>query len=669
MGSDASLDRTQAAMASLFRAPRPRTAAAAVVALSLVAGVLLAAVVAMGPSSSGFAEPTRDVAEGLAGLTGGASGPVALLHLGAVLGLVVFAVPALAAGAFGWAWHRATGGTAYLRRSMLVSLVSLGFVLPAVLVAWVAAVVWGPALHAVPVLLFAAALPLWIRYQAACVTANPRAARALPDAVAHYVLTLAVLPLGLAVPAGQEAAVAALAVGFGAVFLGAGAAVVESMRSFARADFGADLIELNAAILAHITEGGGAGRGPLEEMFRGQGDAGEADLGALAFVRPDGSAKAAVVVPGVHPGPFGTLGGSDLPRRLAEATDVPLVVLHGACTHEQNPVDRDQARRVAEAASELVGRAVDGATDTTAGPEAVADAGEPARRARPPVRVPGAVLAQHVGPAMLVVHAPAPQPRDDVDAATGRLVEDAVRAGLASPEATGADEGPGEGLDTGPGTPTVLFADAHHGFDLGSRSVRFPSPGARELADAARAAAVKAAGGSAAPLRVGMAGRTGFDLEEGVGPAGVQCLALAAGDHVTAYLVLDGNNMVPGLRAALRDALLEHVDEAEVLTTDNHVVNTVLDGYNPVGHAVGADRWVPVARELVEEAVADLEPVSCGAARDRVALDVFGAGTADRISVLVHLSTAAARRLMRVTLAGAAAVGAAVTVLGSMLLG
>lgn len=647
MGSDAALDRTQEAMADLFHAPAPWASTVAIVAVSALAGPLLLAVLIVGGGGSGGAASGGLVAVELASAEG--------LAVAVVVGLALFAAPALLAGALGHAWHRLTGGTAYLRRALLLSLVTVGFQAAVLLVAAATALA---GLHAVAgrtVFLLAAAVPLWIRYQAVASTANPRRSRALPDAVSHYVLSVAALWLILPPAAGGVAGVAALAGVFAAVFLAAGAAVVEPMRSLARGDFGADLVALNHAVLAHITEGGLAGRETLEGLFAREGSEGEAELATMAFVRSDGAPKAALVVPGVHPGPFGTLGGSDLPRRLAEAVaDVPLVVLHGACTHDLNPVDAAETERVAARTRDLVKRAVDRA--------AAAD-GEATARA--PGRVPGAALAHPLGDAVLLVHAPAPDPWDDVDASTGRLVEEAATAALGSGpkerRGTDAEDGPDAGFEAA----RVLVADAHHGAAPGTPSVRYPSARSRALAEAAGDAVRRAVERSAGELRVGLSGRTGLDLADGVGPAGVQCLAVAAGDHVSAYLVFDGNNMVPGLRDALRDVLLERVDEAEVLTSDNHVVNLALDGYNPVGRTVGADRWAPLARELVDEAVDDLEPVACATAGTRVPLRVFGAGTADRISALVHLSRATARRLMRATLVGSLALGAAIALLAS----
>jgi putative membrane protein len=93
-------------------------------------------------------------------------------------------------------------------------------------------------------------------------------------------------------------------------------------------------------------------------------------------------------------------------------------------------------------------------------------------------------------------------------------------------------------------------------------------------------------------------------------------------DHRTAYILVDGNNMDPGLRERLVDAI-ERVDLAEVATSDNHVVNTV-EAENQVGQSLDAEELLARVSALVEDAIDDLEPVEAGVASDRATVTVFG---------------------------------------------
>ena len=79
-----------------------------------------------------------------------------------------------------------------------------------------------------------------------------------------------------------------------------------------------------------------------------------------------------------------------------------------------------------------------------------------------------------------------------------------------------------------------------------------------------------------------------WGLDEGIGPMGVSVLAMKIeGAGVYACVLVDGNNMVTGLRERLIEAL-EGVgfDGAEVMTSDIHTVNGIGStraGYSPVG--------------------------------------------------------------------------------------
>lgn len=587
--SDASLDRTHRAKATLFGAPRPAVTLPAIVALGALAGLLVL------PST-----PTR----------------------GVLVGVVLVGVPNLAAALVGWAWHRVTGGTAYLRRTALLAVIGAGF---AVGVASVAAL-GRPLLVVRPdlLLVLAAATPLWLRAQAVPATLQSDDARALPDILGPFALTLVLLPLLL--PVGPTTWGLAAVAG-AASFLG-GWGVVAGMRAAADEDFEADLISLLRATLEHITGDGEGGRDELEAFFDDQATEIEAQVGVLTLHGDEGP-EVAVAVPRVHPGPYGTLGGSDLPARLDDEIDLPVVTLHGTCSHDQNPATRADADRVVDAVRDLIGD------------------GDPVGEAAPPVRLPEDVVVQPVGDGVVAMHAPSPSRWDDVDVAIGALADDAARDA---------------------GAEAVLVADAHHCTEPGTRSVRVPLARADEIVEATGQATAKALEGERGPLRVGLAHRRGFDLDDGVGPAGVACLVFEAGDHRTAYLVMDGNNAVPGLRETVRDRLLEQVDEAEVATTDTHIVNLGLDGFNPVGRGVDPATWADLAAELVEEAEQDLSAASASYAETTVTIRAFGAGTADRIATLIHMSTTAAGRMMQATLAGSLALGAAATVIAQLLI-
>ena len=130
-------------------------------------------------------------------------------------------------------------------------------------------------------------------------------------------------------------------------------------------------------------------------------------------------------------------------------------------------------------------------------------------------------------------------------------------------------------------------------------------------------------GSETGPLRLGVAwDPTEWRPIDGIGPLGVRVAVTEVDGRRTAYVLVDGNNMEPGVREALLDAL-DAVDHAEVMTTDTHVVNTV-EAINQVGGAIDVDDLVALVRRLVDEAIDDLEPVEAGMATEHAEVTVFG---------------------------------------------
>ena len=110
-------------------------------------------------------------------------------------------------------------------------------------------------------------------------------------------------------------------------------------------------------------------------------------------------------------------------------------------------------------------------------------------------------------------------------------------------------------------------------------------------------------------VEVGVAVRGDYRIgANGIGPQGMRALAVQAAGRTTGYVLIDGNNLVLGLRDPIVRALERVVDVAEVLTTDNHVVHEVDGGINPVGERRSLDELTRDAVEVLQRAKADLAP-------------------------------------------------------------
>jgi putative membrane protein len=101
-----------------------------------------------------------------------------------------------------------------------------------------------------------------------------------------------------------------------------------------------------------------------------------------------------------------------------------------------------------------------------------------------------------------------------------------------------------------------------------------------------------------------------------MGAGGITAIVVKVAAQKTAYVVIDGNNMISGLREEVLSALAaEGFDESEVFTTDTHAVSAVIlgkRGYHPVGEAMDHERLMCRIKEAAVTAASRLEPCKAG---------------------------------------------------------
>ncbi len=171
-------------------------------------------------------------------------------------------------------------------------------------------------------------------------------------------------------------------------------------------------------------------------------------------------------------------------------------------------------------------------------------------------------------------------------------------------------------------------------------------------------------------MRVGYARRCELCTpDQGIGARGIEALVVEVGDQRTAYVLFDGNNMVPGMRDAVRARIAALVQESEALTTDNHSVNLTMDGFNAVGAVLDRETILSNAEAAVRDALAHLEPVEVAAFSEEVSdFRIFGPHTASRLTTSINATMAVLRPALYVTLSGAVAIAALALVLVPSLL-
>ncbi len=550
-----------------------------------------------------------------------------------VWGAVAIAVPAYVAAYATVPLAERLGGRMNFRRSFLlvfVSLITVGAIELAVVAALTLYSVLGTTTYAFRIdraVVLGYGAVLWIRAVILTATSNSKYVRTLPAASLHPVLGY--IGLAVFVHLGVWDIVLALAV-YALFFLSAVAYTEIAKRPLLRS-FGADGLKLLRSTLDQYGEQEESGIAELESFFDSISVRARVRVAGLAFRTAKGI-KAILLAPAVHPGPMGFVSGSDLPSKIARGlTDLTpnVLVAHGPTTHDENPATSAEVKKVPEAVREMV---------------AAAAFGSKVGSARRVTYARASALAQAFGDVVMIVASFAPNPTDDIDSATGHAAVQEARL-------VGAQD--------------AIFVDAHNCHEPGVGLTLFGSERSHEIIQAAKAATQAALNAPKDRARVGYAARRGFATpDQGIGARGIEALVVETGGVRTAYVLFDGNNMVPGIRDEIRLRLAGLVQESEAMTSDNHSVNLSMDGFNAVGAALDQQTILAQAEGAVREAMANLEEAEVAAFASEIAnFRIFGPQSASRLTTSINSTMAVLRPALYVTLSGAIALGALVIVL------
>ncbi len=352
----------------------------------------------------------------------------------------------------------------------------------------------------------------------------------------------------------------------------------------------------------------------LEKHLEDMGEDTNIDVSLLKFdaAKP----KAAIIMPLVHPGPFKNIGSSLLPSLLKQTYERQYSC--SACTplgilgHELDLASQAQNQKII---AQVIAKADFGASQSTASPFTRATSG---------CAIAG---CQIFGDTAFISFSMAPQTTEDLPQELGRIVtEEAQRLGLKH----------------------AVLVNAHNALDDESADM---IAHLEELKKAAFECLKKASALPTEPFKVGSATvyPQEFTQKQGMGAGGITAIAVEVGGQKMLYVVIDGNNMVPGLREKLMVSLTSlGFDEVDVFTTDTHAVSgltTGKRGYHPVGEAMDYPLLIQIISDVAKKAASNLEASKADCIQFTVpSVRVIGEERLNSVSTLIDKAITQAKK-------------------------
>ncbi len=323
----------------------------------------------------------------------------------------------------------------------------------------------------------------------------------------------------------------------------------------------------------------------------------------------------------VHPGPFRDIGSSGLPsvviQHIKRKYGVQAFVLHGTCTHHQNLTNKIDYQIALDEIDRLI-------KEVEVHPKAS-----------------GLQMSEHgkfkvwtffTGDDALAITTSAPEFTDDI----------ALEIGIAAAN---------EARQSASGIRYVALSDGHNCIDHDAVSLMPGDDEEKDYIEAVREAITANQTRKRGNISIGTHQIVPefISAKEGMGPAGVIAVALQSDDETTALISVDGNNVEPGYRERVQEALMKKgFDAAEITTTDTHLVNAISlssKGYPPVGQNK-PDEILDVILKAAEVARSNLIQVSVGLAfGEAKRIRTFGTKGFDTLTQDVAEAASIAKRI------------------------
>ncbi|MBT8172325.1 DUF2070 family protein [Candidatus Bathyarchaeota archaeon] len=353
---------------------------------------------------------------------------------------------------------------------------------------------------------------------------------------------------------------------------------------------------------------------PLELFFEKLGNLQDIKVSFLIF-RAINKLKGVIVVPALRPGPFKNLGSSLLPSMIQTAIQNKFgcfaSVPHGLVGHELDVASQSHTQRVVD---HIVGFIQSSSSDSQSTPMIRTESGD------------AKASCQIFGNCAFITLTTAPKTMEDLPPELNSfIVNEAKKRGLYS-----------------------LAIDAHNSmggkFDLETAVTSFTQASVDCLEKAKKIKKV--------PFKVGTSTilPKDFTVKDGMGSGGINVFVSEVEGNKTAYVTIDGNNMVSGLREKILSSIKElGIDDGEVFTTDTHSVCGLVRGkrgYNLVGEAINHSKLIDHIKRATNLALRNLEPVTVSFKTESISdVKVVGEQQIKELTVLADKTTECVKRV------------------------
>ncbi|OWT32880.1 hypothetical protein BGI41_05345 [Methanobrevibacter sp. 87.7] len=353
-----------------------------------------------------------------------------------------------------------------------------------------------------------------------------------------------------------------------------------------------NMLELISLFVKHMNEGSH----DLENALSDAGEDIDTNVSIVSFRNKEGKIKSLFISLSVHPGPFGNIGGGNMPTNIANRFDAFTMVAHGPSTHDFNPTNIGELDKIEEAIR-------NGLEKIEYSPKASKFVRYNHKSAN--------IGVQFFNDGIVLLSTFAPEGSDDIEFSVGLTMMIKASKNF--------------------NTESTIVVDCHNSFTEESGGVLPGNPRVFELLDTIDKIEKKE---QYDDIKVGCSQSLieTLDKNNGVGESGVKTMIIDVAGQKTAYILFDSNNMEIGFRQEILDEIKKlGIDEGEVMTTDTHSVNTIARGYNPIGLSE-RETIIEYVKKTIKEALDDLEEVEVGCTVEDIKnLRTFGPNNATEL--------------------------------------